>query len=125
MNYLHLISVPIMLILDFTFFFFSKKMFDAQILQVQNQPLKLNIMGAIACYFFLIFGLFFFIFKDKRSPMIAMILGFVIYGVFETTSYALLEKWKIQTVIMDILWGGILFYLTTYLTYAFTNYIQK
>jgi uncharacterized membrane protein len=125
MNYLHLISLPIMLILDFTFFFFSKKMFDAQIFQVQKQPLQLNIIGAIACYFFLVFGLFFFIFKDKRSPWIAMILGFVIYGVFETTSYAILEKWKIQTVIIDTLWGGILFYLTAFLTYSFTSYIQK
>jgi uncharacterized membrane protein len=49
-----------------------------------------------------------------------MILGFVIYGVYETTTYALLKKWKLQTVMIDTLWGGILFGLTTMITYKLT-----
>ena len=50
-----------------------------------------------------------------------MILGAVIYGVYEGTSYALLKNWKISTVIVDTLWGGVLFGLTTFVTY----YIHK
>ena len=59
----------------------------------------------------------YFILKQRRSVMDAFILGIVIYGVYETTTYALLKKWSIQTVMIDTLWGGILFGLTTYLTY--------
>jgi uncharacterized membrane protein len=48
----------------------------------------------------------------------AFLLGIVIYGVYETTSYALLKKWKLSIVLMDTLWGGVLFGLTTALVYS-------
>ena len=47
----------------------------------------------------------------------AMILGWVIYGVYEGTNYGILKNWKMSTVIIDTLWGSVLFGLTTYLTY--------
>jgi len=47
----------------------------------------------------------------------AFLLGVFVYGVYETTSLALLRKWRPTTVLIDTLWGGILFALTTYLTY--------
>jgi uncharacterized membrane protein len=66
---------------------------------------------------FLIFGLYFFILREKKTPLEAFIFGIVVYGVYETTTYALLKNWKITTVITDTLWGGVLFYLTTFFTY--------
>ncbi len=39
----------------------------------------------------------------------------VIYGVYETTNYALLKNWSILTVFIDTLWGGLLFAFTTYI----------
>ena len=114
---LFLVSIPILVVLDFLFFAVCKSMFEKQIFDVQKSNLRLRISGGLACYFFLFLGLFYFIFKDRRSPLEAMVLGFVIYGVFETTSYALLEKWKLKTALIDISWGGILFYLSTYATY--------
>jgi uncharacterized membrane protein len=53
------------------------------------------------------------LFKPKKNIYDAFFLGLLIYGVYETTSMALLQKWKWQTVIMDTLWGGILFAITT------------
>ena len=47
----------------------------------------------------------------------AFILGIVIYGVYETTTYAILEKWSPLAVILDTFWGGLLFTLTTYISY--------
>jgi uncharacterized membrane protein len=49
-------------------------------------------------------------------------LGMVIYGVYETTTYAILQKWRLETVVKDTLWGGILFYLTTFLTYKIVDH---
>lgn len=85
----------------------------------------MNIPSAIACYIFLLFGLYYFILENHRSPLEAMLLGLVIYGVYETTTYALLKNWKLQTVIIDTLWGGTLFYFTTYFTYIFVDYLRK
>jgi uncharacterized membrane protein len=45
----------------------------------------------------------------------AFLLGIVIYGVYETTNYALFKDWSILTVIIDTLWGGTLFAITTYI----------
>jgi uncharacterized membrane protein len=59
------------------------------------------------------------IIKPNKSIIEAFLLGLVIYGVYETTNYALLEKWSLKTVIIDTLWGGILFALTTFIINSF------
>jgi uncharacterized membrane protein len=51
--------------------------------------------------------------------MDAFILGIVIYGVYETTNYAIFDKWNIQALTLDTLWGGILFAITTKIVYLF------
>jgi uncharacterized membrane protein len=112
-----LISSLILLALDSFFIYFISRTFTSQIFDVQRSPLHINIVGAVLCYIFLIFGLNYFILQKRRSVFDAFLLGIVIYGVYETTSLALLRNWRLTTVFIDTLWGGILFGLTTYLTY--------
>ena len=112
-----IISAILLLMLDSVFIYSISNMFKKQIMDVQGSPMKVNMWGAILCYLFLIGGLNYFILKPRRPVKEAFILGLVVYGVYETTTYALLKNWKLQTVMMDTLWGGILFALTTYLTY--------
>jgi uncharacterized membrane protein len=114
-NILFLLSAIFFVVIDFLYLNFMKKYFENQVKSVQGSPLQVNFLGAILCYIFLIFGLNYFIIKSKRSPYDAFLLGILIYGVFETTSYALLKKWSILTVILDTLWGGILFALVTFI----------
>jgi uncharacterized membrane protein len=97
-----------------------QNVFIDQIVAVQGSPLQLNLVGAILCYILLVGGLYYFIIKDKRSILDAFLLGIVVYGVYETTNMAIIKKWKYQTVITDIVWGGILFASTTYI---FEKYI--
>ena len=108
----------ILLVLDFIYISASKSMFENQIIEIQRVALNVKIPGAVACYAFLIFGLYYFILRTHRSVLDAFLLGIVIYGVYETTSYALLKKWKLSIVLMDTLWGGVLFGLTTALVYS-------
>ena len=68
----------------------------------------------------LIFSLYYFIIKDKKPVIDAFLLGFIIYGVYDATSYAVFKKWSPGLAIVDTLWGGILFSLTTALTYQFS-----
>ena len=56
----------------------------------------------------------YFIIIPKKSHIDAFVLGLVIYGVYEGTNYAILKKWPLKIVIMDTLWGGILFALTSF-----------
>jgi uncharacterized membrane protein len=93
-----------------------------QIEDVQGSPLTLNLVGAIPCYIILISGLYYFIIKPNRTVMDAFLLGLFVYGVYEFTNLAIIKKWNIQTVMIDTLWGGLLFATTTYII---QNYLKK
>jgi uncharacterized membrane protein len=110
-----LITAIILVIIDGIFLSMMKPYFDNQVKLVQGSVLKVNITATILCYVFLIFGLYHFIIKPNKSVQDAFLFGIVIYAVYETTSRALLTKWKWTTVFIDTLWGGILFALTTWI----------
>ena len=116
-----IVSSVILLLLDVTFIGINSKMFSSQVMDVQLSSLKINIIGGILAYIFLLLGLNYFIIREHRSILDAFILGLIIYGVYEATTYTIFKKWRIQTVLMDTLWGGILFATTTYLTYLILN----
>ena len=110
-----LVSAIIFISLDFIYLNLTKNYFSKQIQLVQGSLVKMNFLGAALCYIFLITGLNYFINKPNKPISDAFLLGLIIYGVYETTNYALFNKWSIYTVIMDTLWGAILFALTTYI----------
>ena len=110
-----LITAIIFVVLDSIYLNLIKDYFVKQINLVQGSPIKIDFLAILLCYIFLIFGINYFIIQPKRSIQDAFILGIIIYGVYETTNKALLTKWSWLTVIMDTLWGGILFALTTYI----------
>ena len=111
-----LVSAITMVSLDYVYLSLMKGYFTNQVQKIQGSPLKMNFLAAVICYIFLILGLNYFIIKPKRSVQDAFLLGLVIYGVYETTNWALFEKWSIMSVIIDTLWGGILFALTTFVS---------
>jgi len=108
-----------LLLLDAVFLYMIAPIFQAQIIAVQGSPIQWNPLGAILSYVFLIFGLNYFILQEKRSVKDAFLLGLVIYGTYETTTLALLRKWRLQTAVIDTLWGGVLFAATTAIVYRF------
>jgi len=105
----------IVLLIDSLFLYSIKDLFRQQIFQVQNSDLQINYTGAILCYIFIILSLYWFIIKENRSLTDAFILGLCIYGVYEYTNYALLKNWNFKTTLIDTLWGGILFALSTFI----------
>jgi uncharacterized membrane protein len=113
-DFLMLLSAIVMISLDFVYLNVMKGYFANQVKNVQCSALKLNYFGAAICYIFLIVGLNYFIIKPRKSVSDAFLLGLVIYGVYETTNYALFSNWSIVSVIIDTLWGGLLFASTTY-----------
>jgi uncharacterized membrane protein len=108
-----LITAIVFTLIDSIYLNFVGGYFKNQIKNVQGSPLKVNYLGVAVCYVFLVIGLYYFIIKPHKSASDAFLFGLVIYGVYETTNYALLSNWSIFTVFMDTLWGGILFALTT------------
>lgn len=114
-NFILLISSIILISIDFVYLNVMKGYFERQIQNVQSSSMKINYLGVAFCYIFIIAGLNYFIIKPHRSVNDAFLLGLVIYGVYETTNYALFKNWSLLTVIIDTLWGGLLFASTTYI----------
>ena len=113
-----LLTLIVFLSLDFVFLYSMRSMFNKQVVAVQGSPVVMNVYAAALCYIALIFGIYYFIIREKKSILEAFLLGIVIYAVYETTTLAILKKWTYKTAIIDTLWGGTLFALTTFIVYA-------
>lgn len=107
----------IMLVLDFTYLYLFKDFTLPLLKSIQKAEVTVNIMSALMCYILLVSGLYYFIIKNSASIKDAFLLGVLIYGVYETTNYAFFKDWSLLLVILDTLWGGVLFSTTTFLYY--------
>ena len=105
------------LVLDFIYFYLFKNVLLNAVKSVQKSPLQINIFYGLLCYLVLTFVLYYFIIKDKKPIYDAFLLGLSIYAVYETTTAAIFKNWNSWLVIMDSLWGGILFSLITVIIY--------
>uniref|UniRef100_A0A6C0HCC5 DUF2177 family protein n=1 Tax=viral metagenome TaxID=1070528 RepID=A0A6C0HCC5_9ZZZZ len=112
-----IISTITLLILDGIYLYSNLRVFENQVIAVQRVVLQAKPLGFVLCYLALIIGLNYFIISKNRPIFEAFLFGLVIYTVYETTNYSIFKQWKPFMVIMDSLWGGILFALTTFITY--------
>jgi len=117
------LTLIVFLSLDFAFLYLMSSMFNKQIIAVQGSPIVFNLYAAILCYIALCFGIYYFIIREKKSILDAFLLGIVIYAVYETTTLSLLKNWTFKTAIIDTLWGGTLFALTTFIVYSLNKLI--
>lgn len=112
-------SIIVLSLLDYIYLTNFSDFFNKQINDVQKSPINFRWTSAILCYIVLIFSLNYFILntnKTKKQKIIdAILLGLIIYAVYELTTYTIIKEWRILTVIIDTLWGGILFGLTTFI----------
>ena len=110
-----------MLILDYLYInFLILPGFSKMINKIQRREMSVRIIPAILCYMLMIFGLYFLIInskvQEKQKLINSFVLGLVIYGVYDLTNYATIINWSSSIAIMDMIWGGVLFLSTTYIT---------
>ena len=112
-------TILIMPVIDFVYLGLISSKFKEQILDIQKTEMTFRILPTIACYIALVFALFYFVLNNNNTSqqkiLNAFLLGLCIYAVYETTNYATIQNWKLDIVLIDTLWGGILFALTTFL----------
>ena len=129
----------IVLALDAVFLYTISDMFSRQIMLVQGTALKVNIPSAAICYVLIVLGLYYFVLRHIIVPnassaaaaiqnmrlrdgmVAAFFLGVFVYGVYETTTLALLRNWSPMTAVIDTTWGGTLFALSAYLFYTYKS----
>lgn len=113
-----LITFIVFVTLDSIYLTSMKGYFDNQVKTIQGSIIKMNLVPAVLCYISLVFGIYYFIIKERKPLLDAFLLGLVIYTVYEFTNWALFKDWKPMTVVIDSLWGAVLFTLTTAIIYS-------
>jgi len=112
-------TIILLPLIDFVYLKLISDKFNKQIVDIQGSEMKFRLLPAIICYIALIFGLYYFVINTnntrQKKIINAFLLGLVIYSVYETTNYATIDKWSPEIVIIDSIWGGVLFGLTTFL----------
>ena len=101
--------------IDYFYLSFIKNKFNKMINNIQGSDIKLNYIAAGLCYILLVFCLKYFVIDKKFTNLEAFYLGIIIYGIYETTSAATLKNWNNEIILIDTLWGGILFLLISYI----------
>ena len=79
--------------------------------RVQKTNIIINYYGLVLCYIILAISIYYFGFLKKISEFDMFLLGFFIYSVYELVNYTTFNNWTIKMVIIDSLWGGILYYI--------------
>tara|TARA_B100000900_G_scaffold412672_1_gene434959 strand:+ start:163 stop:534 length:372 start_codon:yes stop_codon:yes gene_type:complete len=113
----------IFIIVDAGFLYLMRNNFQTMIKKIQGSPLSMKILPTITSYLILISSLYYFIIFKKGTFLDAFLLGFFIYGVYETTNIAIFEDWNVNVGLIDLTWGGFLFLITTYLYKKSIKYI--
>ena len=121
MNSFIISSVLLVLVDSVYLYFIVKPVFDKTVAAIQNSALVVNIAPAIFTYILMAIILNYFIISVNKSPFDAFILGFCTYGIFDFTNMAIFKKYNLRTAITDTLWGAILFFTVTSITY----YVKK
>lgn len=136
-----IVVAVIVLALDAVFLTLSKDFFARQVMLVQGTAMKVNIPSAAVCYLLIVLGLYYFVLRHIIVPnatsaaasiqtmrfsdgiKAAFFLGILVYGVYETTTLAILKNWSPTTAMIDTTWGGILFALSAYLFYKYKTLV--
>lgn len=112
----------IMLVIDTIYLqFIAADPFMRMVETIQKSKKNIDYLAAVFVYLLMTGGEYYFIIKDKKTPMDAFLLGILIYGVFDLTNKAVFTKYKWNIALQDMFWGGVLFYTTTFIFYKIKN----
>ena len=114
---LFILTGLVILVLDGVFIYTQRNYFNNQIKVVQGSEISPDTLAIVLTYLVIIFGLYYFIIRERRSIMDAALFGFSMYALYELTTKSLFKNWRWKTVIMDTTWGALLFALTTFIVY--------
>jgi len=109
----------IFILLDAIYLNFTRFITVPLIEKIQHSPITINIFSLVIVYIFDIFVLYYFIILKNLSLFEAFLLGLCVYGIYEFTNKSIFTKWNYSLVIIDSLWGGFLFLLTTFFSRLF------
>lgn len=129
-------TLIIFLIIDVTWLGYIANSFYMNQLKIINNVSsidenKLNYFTAAGAYLLMAIGFELFVhpqliksnsFKENlyNSLKVGGMFGLVLYGVYDLTNYSTINRWTVEFVVVDMIWGFIVYTLAALIT----NYIK-
>jgi uncharacterized membrane protein len=125
--YGYIFAIILLTIIDFTWLSINKKMYNSLVNSVQGTNITMRLSGALIAYPLMYIGLVFIVFKlieydktEKNKLILSLkygaLFGFIVYGIYNATNYAIFSGYKFSSGIIDTMWGTFAYFITTYIT---------
>ena len=125
----------IMLILDLGWIHIMKPMYSMMFEQVQKSSLNIRFGGAFFAYLLMFLSLWWIVFPsidrdvDTREPFTlavkhAGIMGLLVYGIYNATNFATLQRYSLKVALLDTVWGLIVYSTSVYLALMTSKYMR-
>jgi uncharacterized membrane protein len=119
----NIIATVTLLLLDFLWIgMFMGKQYQNQILDIQGSKMIAKPWSAFLAYALMVIGLNLFVMPRIRkgheledSLMYGFVFGIILYGVYDFTAGAVLKKWNMKLALIDIIWGGFVYFISAYI----------
>jgi len=123
----NLAAIILLLLLDFGWLsLYMNKKYSEMILNIQGSKLVPRLEYAVMAYILMSLGLVIFVLPNinknnvlQDSLKYAFLFGVILYGVYDFTAAAVFSKWDMKLAVIDILWGGFVYFITSYLIIKF------
>lgn len=120
-----LMSSFLLVVLDYAYLSSHASYFNYIFENIQGS-FRINKLGVFLCYVALVALLNYFIIQKYRKIsgrviFEAFFLGATTYLIYEATNLATFKDWPMYMVIVDSVWGGILFSIVSYLTIKYSS----
>ena len=118
------VSTLILLVLDLIWLkIYMGPRYIIMINKIQGSEMKVNNIYAFFSYLLMVIGLNTFVlpklnFKNinvKDCLKYGFLFGIILYGVYDFTCGAVFAKWNTKLALIDVLWGGVVYFLSCYL----------
>ena len=110
----------VLLVLDGVYLYSTRRFSGDMIRRMQGaEKTPMRVVGIVVTYACIGALLYYFILRPKRSILEAFFLGFCTYGIYDGTNYAIFKNYPLSFAMMDTIWGGTLFALTTWIVRKF------
>ena len=102
-------AIILLILLDLIWFSFTKGIYKKSIENITKEPFKTRTYLGLIVYLFIASAIAVQLPKTAKEAFIyGLLLGLVIYMVFNLTNMIIFLKWPLKITIIDTLWGMIL-----------------
>jgi len=106
--------------LDAAWLSYLFKSFNKMIVSIQGTPISLRLVPTVIAYILIIGSVWYFAVNPsknyKDAALRGALLGLGVYGIYESTNYAILKNYSSSIALMDTLWGTFLFSVSAAIT---------